>query len=139
VARPKPYDVDDALWAVIEPLLPRVERRAWHPRRKRYPDRLVFEGILFVLHTGIAWQHLPQELRSGSGMACWHRLTEWTGAGVCPRLHEVLLAKLRGANALEFSRAAVDGSHIRAFSCGNGARRRDEALSTGADQAASTI
>lgn len=31
-----------------------------------------------------------------------------------PRLHEVLLAKLRSAYALDFSRAAVDGSHIRA-------------------------
>jgi transposase len=41
-------------------------------------------------------------------------LAEWTGAGVWPRLHEVLLAKLRGANALDSSRAAVDGSHIRA-------------------------
>lgn len=31
-----------------------------------------------------------------------------------PRLHEVLLAKLRGANALDFFRATVDGSHVRA-------------------------
>ena len=71
-------------------------------------------------------------------MTCWRRLAEWTGAGVWPRLHEVLLTKLRGANALDFSRAAVDGSHIRALAL-KGARRRDEALLTGADQAASTI
>lgn len=56
----------------------------------------MFQGILFVLHTGIAWEHLPQEL------------------GFRSRLHEVLLAKLRGANAPDFSLAAVDGSHIRA-------------------------
>jgi transposase len=36
VARPKPWEVDDELWAVIEPLLPRVERRARHPGRKRH-------------------------------------------------------------------------------------------------------
>jgi len=84
VARPKPWDVDDELWAVIEPLLPKVERRARHPGRKRHPDRLVFQGILFVLHTGIAWEHLPQELGFGSGMTCWRRLAEWTGAGVWP-------------------------------------------------------
>ena len=82
--------------------------------RKRHPDR-VFQGILFVLHTGIAWEHLPQELGFGSGMTCWRRLAEWTDAGVWPRLHEVLLAELRSANALDFSRAAVDGSHIRAL------------------------
>ncbi|MFE7317952.1 IS5 family transposase [Streptomyces sp. NPDC057555] len=118
VARPKLWEVDDELWAVIAPLLPKVERRTRHPGRKRHPDRLAFQGILFVLHAGIAWEHLPQELGFGSGMTCWRRLAEWTEAGVWPRLDEVLLAKLRSANALDFSRAAVDGSHIRAFKGG---------------------
>lgn len=135
MGRPKPWEVDDELWAVVEPLLPKVERRVRYPGRERHPDRLVFQGILFVLHTGIAWEHLPQELGFGSGMTCWRRLAEWTEAGVWPRLHEVLLAKLRGANVLDFSRAAVDGSHIRAL---KGDPRRDEALSTGAGRAAST-
>lgn len=40
-------------------------------------DRLALQGILFVLHTGIAWEHLPQELGYGSGMTCWRRLAEW--------------------------------------------------------------
>ncbi|MFJ3229286.1 IS5 family transposase [Streptomyces sp. NPDC086783] len=82
MARSKPWEVDDELWAVIEPLLPKVERRVRHPGRKRHPDRLVFQGILFVLHTGIAWEHLPQELGFGSGMTCWRRLAEWTEAEV---------------------------------------------------------
>ncbi|WP_435848188.1 IS5 family transposase [Streptomyces decoyicus] len=110
VARPKSWEVDDELWAVIEPLLPKVERRARHPGRKRYPDRLVFQGILFVLHTGDR-EHLPQELGFGSGMTCWRRLAEWTEAGVWPRLHEALLTKRRSVDALDFSRAAVEGSH----------------------------
>lgn len=128
--------VEDDLWAVVEPLLSSVEHRTRYPGRKRHPERLVFQGILFVLHTGIAWEHLlPQELGFGSGMTCWRRLAEWTEAGVRPRLHEVLLAKLRRANLLDFSRAADDGSHIRAL---KGASRQDEALSTGAERAAST-
>lgn len=43
----------------VEPLLPKVERRNRHPGRKRHRDRLVFQGILFVLHTGMSWQQLP--------------------------------------------------------------------------------
>ncbi|MFQ6198775.1 MULTISPECIES: IS5 family transposase [Streptomyces] len=119
MVRPTSWEVDDGLWAVIEPLLPKVERRVRYPGRKRHPDRLVFRGILLVLHTGIAWEHLPQEIGFGSGMTCWRRLAEWTEAGVWPRLHQVLLALLRGANALDFSRAAVDGSHIRALKGSN--------------------
>lgn len=121
---------------MVEPLLPRVERRVRHAGRKRHPDRLVFQDILFVLHTGIAWEHLPQELGFGSGMTCWRRLAEWTEAGVWLRLQQVLLARLRSADALDFSRTAVDGSHIRAL---KGGPRRDEALLTGAKPAASII
>ncbi|GGX24606.1 hypothetical protein GCM10010341_52110 [Streptomyces noursei] len=69
-------------------------------------------------------------------MTCWRCLAEWTKAGVWPRLHEVLLARLRSANALDFSRAAVDGSHIRAL---KGEPRPDDAPLTGAELAANTI
>ncbi|CAL9650794.1 hypothetical protein SUDANB96_06651 [Streptomyces sp. enrichment culture] len=70
VARPNPWDVDDELWAESDLLLPGVERRARHPGRKRHPDRLVCQGILFVVHTGSVWEYLPQELGFGSGMTC---------------------------------------------------------------------
>ncbi len=125
MARPKPWDVGGELWARIEPLLPRHEQRFRHPGRKRFGDRKVLQGILFVLHTGIQWEHLPQELGFGAGMTCWRRLAEWNAAGVWQRLHEVLLAELRGADALDFSRAVVDSSHIRAL---KGDPRRDEVL-----------
>ena len=135
VARPKPWEVNDEQWAVIEPLLPKDERRLRYPGRKRLDDRLVLQGILFVLHTGISWEHLPQELGFGSGMTCWRRLAEWHEAGVWQRLHEVLLAKLQAADALDFSRAVVDSSHVRAL---KGRPRRGEVLLTGAGLAAST-
>ncbi|WP_442788398.1 IS5 family transposase [Kitasatospora sp. YST-16] len=114
MARPKPWQVSDQLWAVIGSLLPKTERRTHHPGRSRLDDRLVFQGILFVLHTGISWEHLPQELGFGSGMTCWRRLAEWHEAGVWQRLHEALLAELRAADVLDFSRATVDSSHVRA-------------------------
>jgi transposase len=60
-----PWVVPDELWKRIEPLLPKVERRFRYPGRKRLPDRQALQGILFVLHTGIAWRHLPLELGFG--------------------------------------------------------------------------
>nr|BFE79451.1 hypothetical protein GCM10020093_020520 [Planobispora longispora] len=115
MARLKPWEVSDELWTVIEPLLPKKARRTRWPGRKRLDDRLALQGILFVLHTGISWEHLPQELGYGSGMTCWRRLKEWNDAGVWQRLHEVLLDRLRAADALDFSRAVVDSSHVRAL------------------------
>jgi transposase len=84
----------------------------------------------------MSWEHLPQELGFGSGMTCRRRLAEWTEAGVWSRLHEVLLAKLRGAGALDFSRTAVDGSHIRSL---KGGPRQGETPLTGAGPVANTI
>ncbi|MDG4790217.1 IS5 family transposase [Micromonospora sp. WMMD1102] len=106
--------VPDGLWQRIEPLLPKRERNPRHPGRKRIPDRQVLCGILFVLHTGIQWEFLPQQLGFGSGMTCWRRLEEWNRAGVWQRLHELLLAELQAAGKLDWSRAVIDSSHVRA-------------------------
>jgi transposase len=107
--------VSDELWELIEPLIPKVERRHRFPGRKRLDDRKVLTGIIFVLRTGIPWEDLTQEMGCGSGMTCWRRLEEWNRAGVWERLHELLLAKLHQADLIDWSRAVVDSSHVRAF------------------------
>src|SRR3954470_213429 len=84
------------------------------PGPRPLPDRLCLQGILFVLHTGIGWEDLPQELGLGSGMTCWRRLKRWTDAGVFDRVHQLLLAKLNAANRIDWTRAWSDGCHIDA-------------------------
>ena len=128
--------VSDGLWARIEPLLPRVERRYRYPGRKRVPDRQVLTGILFVLKTGIPWEDLPQEMGCGSGMTCWRRLRDWNEAGVWERLHQVLLDELQDAGVLDWSRAVVDSSHVRAK---GGAKRQAPRPSIAAGRAPSTM
>ncbi|HEY8773827.1 MAG TPA: IS5 family transposase, partial [Gaiellaceae bacterium] len=107
--------VDDELWELIQPLLPRRTRRYRHPGRRRLDDRCVLNGILFVLTTGIAWQRLPRELGFGSGMTCWRRLRDWQQAGVWQQLHEQLLARLRRSGRLDLSRAVCDSATLRAL------------------------
>jgi transposase len=127
--REMPWVVSDGLWERVEPLLPRKPRRFRYPGRKPLDDRQVLSGILFVLHTGIAWEHLPQELGFGCGMTCWRRLRVWQEAGVWQRLHELLLAELHAAGELDWSRAVADASQIQAK---KGATRPARARSTGA-------
>jgi transposase len=131
-----PWIVSDELWERIEPLLPKVERRFRYPGRRRLPDREALQGILFVLHTGMAWRHLPLELGFGGGSTCYRRLDEWQRAGVWDRLHGVLLAELRAAGELEWSRAVADSSHVQAK---KGAPRRARAQLIEEETGRSTI
>jgi transposase len=71
-----------------------------------------------VLHTGIPWEFLPQELGFGSGMTCWRRLHDWNEAEVWQRLHELLLAELQGADRLDWSRAVIDSTQVRTLKGG---------------------
>ena len=106
--------LDDELWQIIEPLIPKKKRRFRYPGRKPLSNRVVLTGILFVLKTGIAWEDLPQEMGCGSGMTCWRRLRDWQKAGVWDKIHQVLLSKLRQADQIDFSRAVVDSASVRA-------------------------
>src|SRR5437588_2435207 len=111
--------VSDALWQRVEPLLPPAKRRRFrHPGRKPLDRRRVLTGIVFVLKTGIPWEDLPQEMGCGCGMTCWRRLQFWQHAGVWPRLHAALLAKLQAADQIDWSRAAIDSSFARARGAG---------------------
>jgi len=107
----------DELWELIEPLLP---KRPARPKGGRPPieHRAALTGILFVLRTGIPWEYLPQEMGCGSGMTCWRRLQDWKQLGLWNNIHHVLLNKLRQADQIDFSRAVVDSSSVRALSGG---------------------
>src|SRR5947207_15902354 len=111
--------LDDALWQLIEPLLPEPKaRRLRFPGRKPIDNRKALTGILFVLKTGIGWEDLPQEMGCGCGMTCWRRLRDWQHAGVWDQVKQLLLDHLRDADKLDFSRAVVDSGTVRAVGGG---------------------
>ncbi len=107
----------DDLWEIIEPILPPIVQS---PKGGRPPveNRQALTGILFVLKSGIPWEMLPQEMGCGCGMTCWRRLRAWMEAGVWDELHRVLLEGLQGVNFIDWSRAVVDSSSIRAVGGG---------------------
>ena len=111
--------VPDGLWQRTARLLPGPKPWRYRcPGRRPIDDRAALAGIVFVLKTGIAWNQLPTSLVGCSGVTCWRRLRNWTKAGVWPQLHQLLLAELRAAGALNLDRCAVDGSHVRALTGG---------------------
>lgn len=126
--------VTDELWELIQPLLP---MHTPSPKGGKPPvdDRVCLTGILFVLKTGIPWEDFPQEMGC-CGMTLHNRLRDWDQAGVWQTMHELLLAKLRGADQIDFTRAIVDSSSVRAVFGGS---KQAQILPTGRKRAPSTI
>jgi transposase len=106
----------DDLWARVEPLIPKSRRKRNRQYAGRKPEdpRRVLTGILFVLKTGIPWNALPSSVLSPSGTTCRRRLRRWHRAGVWQRILEVLLAELNACKGIDWRRAIVDSSSVRA-------------------------
>ncbi|MBL4837622.1 MAG: transposase [Kordiimonadaceae bacterium] len=49
------FDLTDEEWVVIEPLLP---KRGRGPARR--DDRVILNGIFYILRTGASWGDLPE-------------------------------------------------------------------------------
>lgn len=123
----------DELWDEIAQLFPEYEPS---PDGGRPPKdvRQVLTAVLFVLKTGIGWKDLPTEAFGVSYKTCMRRIVEWTDQGIWQQIHELFLAKLRGAELLDWSRALVDCSQVKAPLGGENAGRirrieRDRAVS----------
>ncbi|GJE53395.1 IS5 family transposase ISMdi24 [Methylobacterium tardum] len=105
--------VPDDLWAVIEPLLP-FEPEKPKGGRPRASDRAALAGIILVLRTGMQWKHLPRSEIGCSGKTSWWRLGTWQAASVWAALHHAMLERLQDADALNWSRAALDSASLPA-------------------------
>ncbi|PFG48489.1 putative transposase of IS4/5 family DUF4096 [Amycolatopsis sulphurea] len=80
--------VPDALWELVEPLIPKFGPRPQGGGTAPLPDRAVFTAIAYVLTSGCAWPDLPPPF--GVPFQTAHRrFSQWTKAGLWRKLHRV--------------------------------------------------
>ena len=104
------FDLSDAEWGIIGPLLPNKPRGV-----ARTDDRRVINGIFFVLRTGSPWRDLPE--RYGPSTTAYNRYNRWAKAGVWLRIFEAL------AERSPQSMALIDSSIIRAHQHAAGGKK----------------
>lgn len=113
--------VIDAVWAAIEPLIPR-HRPKPHPlgcHRRRISDRICFEGILRRLVTGCSWD-VAGRISGAGETTLRRRRDEWIAAGVFEGVRDEALAGYDRIVGLDLSEVAVDGSQHKAPFGGEG-------------------
>ncbi len=104
------FDLSDEEWRVIEPLLPRKGRG---PARR--DDRVILNGIFYILRTGAPWRDLPE--RYGPRTTVYNRYVRWGQRGVWRGIFEALSEECE--DALIF----IDGSIVKAHRAAAGSKK----------------
>lgn len=115
--RAYPSDISDARWALIEPTLrawqqARIDRRpTGEPARTDVRD--VFNAILYVNRTGIAWKYLPHDFPPHSTVYYYYAL--WRDEGIFAQLNCELtgLARVKAGRAAEPTAAVIDTQSVK--------------------------
>lgn len=114
---PYPSDISDARWALIEPTLTawqqaRIDRRpTGEPARTDL--REVFNAILYVNRTGIAWKYLPHDFPPKGTTYYYYAL--WRDEGIFAQLNYKLtgLARVKAGRAAEPTAAIIDTQSVK--------------------------
>jgi transposase len=104
------FDLSDAEWAIIAPLLPVQGRGAL-----RGDDRKVLNGIFYILRTGAPWRDLPEPY--GPRTTVYNRYVRWGRRGVWKAVFDAL------AREVEDSLIFIDSSIVKAHRAAAGSKR----------------
>jgi putative transposase len=108
---PTIWEVDDALWADLQPLLVIAKPRK-KPGRPRSDDRRIFTGLIWLARTGAQWQQLPRHF--GPKSTAHDRLQEWVAHGCLAAAWAVLLSRYDEEIGLQWAWQAADGCIVKA-------------------------
>jgi transposase len=129
------FRVSDALWAVLEPLLPvRVNAHRFGGGRPRQPDRACADAIFYVLRTGCQWQALDQtELVAHS--TAHDRFQAWVEAGVFLGLWRAGIERFDELQGIDWDWLSMDGAMTKAPLGGEKNRPQSDGSRQGRSQA----
>jgi transposase len=83
----RPYELTDAQWTLIEPLMP--TRR---PGGRWNDHRTTLDGMMWLLSSGSPWRDMPE--RYGSCKSVYDRFRRWTADGTIERILDRLRLRL---------------------------------------------
>lgn len=108
------FRVSDALWAVLEPVLPvHVNTHRFGGGRPRVPDRQCADAIFFVLRTGGQWAALDQTDLCPRSTA-HDRFQEWVAAEVFLKFWQAGVEQFDELQGIDWAWLSMDGAMTKA-------------------------
>lgn len=108
------FRVSDALWAVLEPLVPvHVNTHRFGGGRPRVPDRRCADAIFYVLRTGCQWAALNHTDLCAKSTA-YDRFQEWADADVFLHFWKTGVAQFDELRGIDWSWLSMDGAMTKA-------------------------
>ena len=103
----KRYELPDAVWELITDLVSPKQKMG----QSRSDDRLMLNGILWVLCSGAAWRDLPE--RFGPWSTVYQRFRDWRDDGTLDQLLERLHIRLNQEGLIDLDTWVIDSTVYR--------------------------
>jgi transposase len=116
VAVTRRFDLTDAQWARLEPLLPKAKKSG---RPSKWSKRQLFDGIRWRVRVGAPWRDVPDCY--GSWQAVYGLFRRWQRAGIWAAIVTGLQARADAAGLITWD-VSVDSTIARAHQHAAGAR-----------------
>ena len=108
------YRIADALWAVLQPVLPvQVNRHRFGGGRPRVADRRCADAIFYVLRTGCQWGAVDATDLCRRSTA-HERFQEWVAAGVFVKLWKAGVEQFEELQGIDWEWLSMDGAMTKA-------------------------
>ncbi|WP_286184513.1 IS5 family transposase [Pantoea sp. Cy-639] len=118
----KRYELSDEAWDVVADLFTPTHTRG----RPRASDRLMLDGVLWLLRSGAAWRDMPECF--GPWRTVYHRFRVWRNRGTFDQMLKRLHLKLNDQGLIDLQTWMIDSTAVRATraSAGAGKKGADE-------------
>ena len=114
----KRYKLSDSFWEMIEDLITQDQKTG----RPRHDDRLMLNGILWVLCSGAAWRDMPE--RFGPGSTVYQRFRDWRNRGTFDQMLKCLHIRLNEQGLIDLDTWMIDSTAVRATRASSGAGKK---------------
>ena len=120
IAVTRRFDLSDAQWARLEPLLPKPKKSG---RPSRWTKRQLIDGIRWRVRVGAPWRDVPEYY--GAWQAVYGLFRRWQRAGIWQWIVTGLQTRADEAGLITWD-VSVDSTIARAHQHAAGARRQPD-------------